>query len=158
MALLTVILFLQEELLAFLPNIQLTVFLILLYAKLLGFGKCAMIVTVYVLLDSAFMGTLNPLLMSFQWLGWLLIPLGTRLFLQRTEEPLTLALAAAVFALLYSWTMILPGCILLGLKPAAYLLADVVFEVLLAASSFLSVLLLYAPLSKLLRRLLGQEP
>lgn len=157
MALLTVILFLQEELLTFLPNIQLTVFLILLYAKLLGLAKTAMIVTVYLLLDAVFMGALNPLGLSFQWIGWMLNPLLTCTLCRHEEKSIPLAFAAAGYALLYSWMMIVPGCILMGVKPLAYLAADVLFEVLLAASSFLSTLLLYEPLSKLLRRLLKAD-
>ena len=156
MALLTAILFLQEELLNFLPNIQLTVFLILLYAKCLGFGKTLMIVTVYLLLDAAYMGSLNPYFTTGQWLGWVVNPLITCTLLKKTEEPLVLAGAAAGFAFLYSWIMILPTMWLLHVEFVPYLISDLPFEAILAASSFLTTLLLYEPLRKLLPKLIGQ--
>ena len=157
MALLTAILFLQEELLNFLPNIQLTVFLILLYAKCLGFWKTMMIVTVYVLLDSAYMGSLNLIFTTGQWIGWMAGPLITCLCLKKTENPAVLAGAAAGFAFLYCWVMILPTMWLLHVEFVPYLIADVPFELILAASSFLTTLLLYEPLRKLLRKLLGSS-
>ena len=156
MALLTAILFLQEELLNFLPNVQLTVFLILLYAKCLGFWKTMMIVTAYLLLDAAFMGSLNPVFTTGQWIGWMLNPLITCTCLRKTENSVALAGAAAGFALLYCWVMILPTMWMLHVDFVPYMLSDIPFELILAASSFLSTLLLYDPLRKLLPKLLGR--
>lgn len=158
MALLTAVLFLQEELLTFLPNIQLTVLLILLYGKIFGLFRTSLMVTVYLILDGIFMGSPNPLYLFFMWLGWMINPLlvcGTRL---KTEERiLPLAFAGAGFAFAYCWVMIIPGRILTGVPWKAYLAADLPFEALLAASSFLSILLLYEPLKRLLDRLMKTE-
>ncbi len=155
MAMLTVILFLQEQLLAFLPNIQLTVFLILLYAKCLGTGRSMLIVTAYLLLDAVFNGAVNPIFVAAQLIGWLSIPLLARLV--KTEDSIRLAFLALLGALLYSWVMLVPGMLVFHLSFKAYFLADLLFECLLAGSSFLSTLLLYDPMSRLLRRLLGEE-
>ena len=69
----TAILFVQEELLSFLPNIQFTVFLIVLYSKKLGFFKTSFIVIIHTILDNLFMGSFNIIYFPFMLLGWLLI-------------------------------------------------------------------------------------
>lgn len=51
---LTAILFIQEQILIFIPNVQLTFLLIILYAKKLRLTHVVMIVSIYVLIDSLF--------------------------------------------------------------------------------------------------------
>ena len=53
------ILFVQEQLFSFLPNVQLTVFLIVLYSKVFGFTKTAIIILIHTLLDNIVMGSMN---------------------------------------------------------------------------------------------------
>ena len=67
MSFLAAVLIAQKELMSFLPNISLTVFLMLLYAKCLGFGRTSVIITVYLLLDSVLWGSLNPIFTTAQW-------------------------------------------------------------------------------------------
>ena len=55
------------------------------------------------------------------------------------------------------WVMILPTMWVLHTPFVPYLIKDVPFELLLAASSFLGILLLYDPLRKLLKKLLRME-
>ena len=57
-ALLTSILFLQEQLLSFIPNVQLTFFLIVLYSKKLGIVKSSLIILIYVIIDNLLGGSL----------------------------------------------------------------------------------------------------
>ena len=52
LAFLSIILTVQEELLTFLPNIQLTVFLLVLYSKKLKCHETLLIITLHVLLDN----------------------------------------------------------------------------------------------------------
>lgn len=156
MAALTAILLLQKQLLAFLPNITLNFFLILLYAKVLGLGRTAIIVTVYLLLDSILWGSLNPIFTTAQWVGWMWGPLITCTLLKKKENDILLAFANMGFAFLYSWTMIVPTALVLtnmirNLK--AYIIADIPFELLLAVSAFLPTLLLYQPVVKIFRKL-----
>ena len=107
-ALFAVILFVQEEALSFLPNIQLTVFLIIFYSKVMGFKRTSIIVIIYFLLDCAVMGSWHPLYISFQLMGWILIPTLMCTIFKKVENNILLALLAAMFALLYSWIMIYP--------------------------------------------------
>ena len=63
-ALLTVILFLQEQILSFIPNVQLTVFFFVLYSKKLDFVKTILIGMIYVILDNI-IGGFNLLFLVF---------------------------------------------------------------------------------------------
>lgn len=146
-----------EEAMVFLPNIQLTVFLIILYAKVFGFYKSSIMVLIYLLIDCIIMGAINPIYVSFQLIGWLLIPILINTLFKRVDNNIALAFIAILFALLYSWVMIIPSCFIMKMDFLEYLMADTVFELLLAMSSFLSTLLLYNPMKKLLDRLLNKE-
>lgn len=157
MALFTALLVGLEEAMVFLPNIQLTVFLIILYAKFFGFYKSSIMVCVYLLIDALIMGAINPIYTSFQLVGWLLIPILMNTIFKRVDNNVALAFIAILFALLYSWIMIIPSCIIMKMNFLEYLMADTVFELLLALSSFLSTLLLYDPMKKLLNRLFNNE-
>ena len=53
-AVLTTVLFVSEQLLSFIPNVQLTVFLIVLYSKRVGFVKTSIVTIIHVLLDNLF--------------------------------------------------------------------------------------------------------
>ncbi len=158
MALLTVILFLQEELMNFLPNINFTILLMILYAKVFGFAKSAMMITVYLLFDAIYMGSLSPIWTTGQWIAWMVIPLLVCTVFKKTEDSLKLAFAGALCAFLYCWIMILPTMWVLHTPFIPYLMADIPFELLLAASSFLGILLLYDPLKKMLQKLMQTQP
>lgn len=156
MAALTAVLFLQKQLLTFLPNVTLNFFLMLLYAKVLGLGRTALIVAAYVLLDSTHWGSLNPIFTTAQYIGWMWGPLITCTLLKKEERGIPLAFAGAGFGFLYSWTMIVPTALVYTNQIKnlwAYLMVDIPWEVMLAVSAFLPTLLLYEPLVKLFRRL-----
>ena len=157
MALLTVILFAQEQLMNFLPNINCTILLMVLYAKTFGFVNTGMIISVYLILDATFMASLNPIWTTGQWIAWMTVPLLICTVFKKTEDSLKLAFAGALCAFLYCWVMILPTMWVLHTPFVPYLIKDVPFELLLAASSFLGILLLYDPLRKLLKKLLRME-
>lgn len=150
---LAAILFLQEELLTFLPNIQLTVFLLVLYAKKLGFKRTTMIICIHVLLDNVVMGSMNPIYMVFMWIGWMWIPLLLSTVFKKMNSSFSLACIGILFALLYSWTFMIPNCLIYKMPFWSYFMADILFEIILAASSFLSILWLYDPLSRVFERI-----
>ena len=58
-ALLTSIIFLQEQLLSFIPNVQLTFFLLVLYSKKLGIVKSSLIILIYVIIDNLLSGSFS---------------------------------------------------------------------------------------------------
>ncbi len=155
MALFTTILFVQEEALAILPNIQLTVFLIVLYSKKLGFTRTSVIVCLHVILDNLVMGSFNFAYVPFMLIGWMVIPITMCTIFKKVESNIVLAFIGILFALIYSWIFIIPNCLILQVSFVSYLIADIFFGLMLCASSFLSILLLYKPVSKVLDKCLG---
>ena len=150
------IIFVQEQLLAFLPNIQLTIFLIVLYAKKIGFVKTSIIILIHVILDNLIGGSFNFMYLPFMFLGWMIIPIFTSLFLEKCDNPLILAILGFTFAFTYSWCFIIPNCLIMNVSFKDYLIADFPFELILAISSFLSILWLYNPCSRMLTQLLAK--
>ena len=155
------IVFVQEQLLSILPNIQLTILLLVLYSKKLGLIKTVIIVIIHSFLDCLVTGSLNLYYFPFMLIGWLLIPIIINLFFKKTESVIILSIMGLVFALLYSWVYIIPNVLIpneaisnVGL--VNYLAADILFEILLAASSFLSILWLYNPCSKVFDKILNE--
>lgn len=151
------ILFVQEQLLSFLPNIQLTVFLIVLFSKKLGFIKTSIIVIIHTVLDNLVMGSFNIMYFPFMLIGWLIIPIVISTVFKRCESPLILALLGILFSFIYSWIYIIPNVIILDVDPLAYLAADLIFEIILAASSFISILWLYKPCVRIFDILLKDD-
>ena len=80
------ILFVLEQALVFLPNIQLTVFLIILYSKKLGFKRSIIIIILYVLLDNLVIGSFNIIFTPFMFIGWAIIPLTLCTVFKRIEN------------------------------------------------------------------------
>ena len=68
-AIFSVILFVQEQLFSFIPNVQLTVFLLVLYSKVLGFKKTALIILIHTILDNLINGSLNLMYFPFMLLN-----------------------------------------------------------------------------------------
>ena len=58
-AIFAAILFVQEQLLTFLPNVQLTVFLIVLYSKVFGLSKTLIIILIHTILDNILMSSFS---------------------------------------------------------------------------------------------------
>ena len=80
------ILFTQEQLLVFLPNVQLTVLLIILFVSIYSFKESIIMITAYVLLDSLYMGGFNIFYMIPMMLAWYLIPVSYHTILRRTKS------------------------------------------------------------------------
>lgn len=149
LAFLSAILLVQEEVLTFLPNIQLTVFLLVLYSKKLGLKKTTLIVLIHVFMDNFVLGSFNAVYTPFMFIGWELIPLGINTVFKKVEKSFSLALLGILFAFTYSFTFMIPSCLIFNMNLFIYWSADILFEILLAASSFLSILWLYDPCAKL---------
>jgi hypothetical protein len=152
------VLFLQEQLLTFLPNIQLTVFLIVLYSKVFKLWKTLVIVLIHTILDNIFMSSFSIYYFPFMLLGWSLIPIIINVFFKKVENPIILALVGLSCSFIYSWMFAIPQVIITKVDLIAYLVADLFFELILALTSFLTILWLYKPCSKLLYKLESNKP
>ena len=153
-ALLSAILFIQEEILTIVPNVQLTIFLLILYSKKLGLKRTTIIIFIHVILDNFFVGSFNIIYNIFMFIGWEIIPLIINFFFKKTESNITLAFIAGILSFIYCWIFIIPNILIFNMDFNLYIKADFIFEILLATSSFLSVLLLYTPCSSAFNKLL----
>lgn len=151
-AICTSILVVQEQILAFLPNIQLTLFLMVVFSKKLGLIRTIIIITCYTLIDGLIGGPFNIIYITFMLIGWLIIPILLCTIFKKVQSPLYLALLGVMFAFTYSWINIIPNLILTSATIISYLIADYPFELLLAASSFLSILWLYTPIERVFKK------
>jgi uncharacterized membrane protein len=149
-SILTAILFVQEQILTPIPNVQLTFLLIILFAKTFNLVETILMITVHVILDNILMGSFNLTVVPFMYIGYLIIPLTIKTIFKKVESPLWLALLSVIYSLLYSWIFIIPAVFILQIPFWTYLIQDIPFEIILAASSFLSVLWLYRPLKNIL--------
>lgn len=148
-AVLTGVLFVQEQLLSFIPNVQLTVFLLVIYSKKLGLAKTSIITFIHVILDNMIMGSFNLVYVPFMLIGWLIIPIVLNTLFKKVDSNIKLAFLGILFSFIYCWIYIIPNCIIQEVDFITYLIADILWEVLLALSSFISILVLYDPCSKI---------
>jgi hypothetical protein len=153
-AICTSILVVQEQILAFLPNIQLTLFLMVVFSRKLGLIRTIIIITCYTLIDGLIGGPFNIIYITFMLIGWLIIPILLCTIFKKVQSPLYLALLGVMFAFTYSWINIIPNLILTSATIISYLIADYPFELLLAASSFLSILWLYTPIERVFKKII----
>lgn len=153
LALLAAIIFVQEEILTFLPNIQLTVFLLVLYSKKLGMKDTLIIVVIHTLLDNLVMGSLNPMVITTMLVGWGLVPILLNTVFKKLNDNLSLAFCGILFALIYSWLFVAISTTVFQMNFWTYVKADIIFEIALAASSFLSILWLYNPCGRVFDKL-----
>lgn len=157
MAILTALLFVQEQLLSFIPNVQLTFLLIVLFSKKLGTIKTLIIITCHVLLDNLFMSSFNVLFVCFNLIGYAIIPITLNTIFKKIDSNIILGLLGVLYSIIYSWLYIIPNIILLDVDMLAYFIADIPFELILCFSSLLTIVLLYNPLSKVLDNLLESK-
>ena len=144
-AMFAAILFIQEEALTFIPNVQLTVFLLVLYSKRLGFIKTVIIIVIHVFLDNLVMSSFSIIWTPAMFIGWLLIPIVICTVFRKVENFIILAIAGAILSFTYCWCFVVPNYLVMHINPLKYLASDIIFELILAASSFVSILFLYIP-------------
>lgn len=148
------IIFVQEQMLMFLPNIQFTVLLIILFSSIFTFKESVTMILVYVLLDSLFMGAMSPFTVLPLIIGWMLIPISYHTILRRTENEYILAVFALLFGFVFGWVFIPFNMLQTGISnPIPYLIADIPFEALMAGCGFLTVIYVYKPLKQTLNQL-----
>ena len=146
---LTILLVVQKEVLAFIPNVQLVIFLVLLYSKKLGSKRTVLIIVLYVLIDAILTSSLSFAYTPFILIGLLFIPILTNTIFKDVEIVNKLGLISILFSFIYSWVFALAFVFIYKMNIVEYLIADIYFELVLAASSYISVITLYKPMSRL---------
>ncbi len=155
-AILLALLVVQEELLVALPNIQLTVALIILYAYFMPYRILIPLITGYVILDSLYMGSLNFIYFPAMLLAWLFLGCLARLL--RNKPVYVLVILGGLFGFVYGWFFIPARMIEQGISIFwPYLMADLPFEILMAANNVWTVILVYVPVKYAIKLYLGND-
>jgi len=156
-AMLVTILYVQELILSSLPNIQLTVVLIMVYGATLPLSMSLSIITGYVFLDNLLFGSFSILYTPGMLAAWITLVLVSKA-LANKKFVWTLVFAT-VFGLLYGWFYIPGKFIEQGIfNLGAYLLADLLpFGIILIINNFFTVLLMYRHLRTLLESLIDSD-
>jgi energy-coupling factor transport system substrate-specific component len=146
------ILFVQQLALSFLPNIQFTTLLVILYTKVLGFKKTTLIIVIHVIIINILSpyGPLMPMYIPSMFIGWMLIPIGLSTIFKKLNSAYALAIFGFFFGFVYGWMFIPVAVFVLGTPFEAYFMMDLPFELIMGLSNFLTVLWLYYPLNKML--------
>jgi len=145
-ALLTTIMLVLEQAMVILPNIQLTTLLIVLFSMHFKLKESLLMIIGYVILDSLWMGALNPFYMMPMVIGWSIIPITIHLFFKKPINIYKLATFGMVMGFVYGWTFVPFNVWMTGVAVQAYLIADLPFQIMMGVSNFLTILWLYQPL------------
>jgi hypothetical protein len=151
-AIFTGIIFSVEQVLAFIPNIQLTVFLMILYTRVLGFKKTLFIAVLHTLMDNIYNGTLMVHMVIPMMMGWSLIPILLSTIFKKFESAISLASFAFLFGFIYGIIFIPFASYTFGYPIWLYFLNDLPFEFMMAISGALSVGVLYQPIYIILNK------
>lgn len=150
--LLAVIMATLEFAMSSLPNIQFTFLLIFVFSKTLSLKQNLLIILIYVILDNLFMASFSYIYFPFMLFAWCIIPIALNTIFKNVTKPLPLALISILFAFIYCWIYIIPSVLIMKVDFLAYFIPDIPFEVILALSSFISILWLYEPIKKIINK------
>lgn len=155
MVMLTALLFVQEEALTLIPNIQFTFLLIMLYGAVLGPKKASLIVLVHVLLDNLFMSSFIPTVMLPMLIGHeITMLIGYYL---KNKNTIILSIGITISSIIYAFLFFITTIFVYDIDPLTYLIADIPFDIILIACNILCVILIYSPLYKILNENINNE-
>lgn len=149
LAFMTSILFIQEQLLSFIPNVQFTFMLIALYTSVFGLGKVSIIIFAHVLLDNLFMSSINPIVMLPMLIGYLIFAILVNLV--KNKSLIFIILFASIGSVIYCLCFLVANALFLDISIWAYFIADIPFEIILVISTIITIMYAYRPLEKILK-------
>jgi hypothetical protein len=129
----------------------------MVFSKTMGIVKTSLIILIYVLLDNMALGSISLYYAPFMFLGWVLIPIFMNTIFLRVDNIFALGGISILFSFLYSWILAIPSIFIFGIPFLAYMIADIPFEIVLASSSFISVIYLFKPIEKIMKELLNRK-
>ncbi len=144
------LIFAQEYILMGVPNVQFTFALIIIFSVHFNLRKSFLIAFIYVIVDVMLFPSIYaiPLILAIS-----IIPLLVSLLKRFTRNHIAFSFFAFVYAFIFSWIIALFNMILMNYNTSqlvSYLIADLPFEIILAASNLVSMLLIFVPLMKIL--------
>lgn len=134
-----------EQVMQFLPSVQLTTLLIVLIATKFDLKSSILAVITYVLLDNMLGGFGVHTIPMF--VGWSLF--AVTIHFVRNKSEFTLAIISLVFGLFYGIILGVPSIVIYQVNPIAYIISDLPFTLVFMLVNFLTVLWLFRPLEKI---------
>lgn len=150
LALLSCVLFVQEEVLSFLPNIQFTFLLLACYVDCLGLRMTSLIVIVHVILDNLVMGSLNLIVFVPMLIGYFVFILIKKVY--SGDNVYIVGLFGIIGVLFYSLCFLVCNALFLEVDIWTYFLADIPFTLIMVISTYLSIIWLYKPIINIIRQ------
>ena len=147
MAMCVSILFVQEQALTLIPNVQFTTLLIVLYASIFNFREVMVMIAIHVVLDNLYMNSFNPIYTPAMLLAWWSIPVFYVTVLRKTKNEMVLAIFGLLYGFYYGWVFIPFRMFEQGITIFwPYLMLDIPFQIIMALSNFVTIYWLYKPL------------
>ncbi|MCF7923855.1 MAG: hypothetical protein K9L64_01965 [Candidatus Izimaplasma sp.] len=157
LAISTAILIIQEFAFSFIPNIQLTTFLIMVYVRVFGLKKTLTIVIIHVIIDNLLFGSIGMLnIVIPMMIAWILIAIIFYFVQKKTNNILVFAIFAYLFGHLYGMIFVPFQAFILQIDILTYLLIDILWQIVMGIGNLLAVLWLFHPLSNVLNDLYSQ--
>lgn len=150
-AVFTSILFVQEEILTFIPNVQFTFLLITLYGATMGLKWGSLIVLAHVLLDNLFMGSFIPTVIIPMYIGYEFTLLFG--YLTRGKNIWLIAVLCSLSIIIYTQAFAITNVLFYKVNYGVYMVSDIPFTVLLIIFSSITIIWLYKPLYKIINNL-----
>lgn len=141
-----------EKIMEFLPNVQLTVVLLMSFILFLNLTESFLLVTVYTLLDILVGGISLYALPMF--IAWNLFALVTYLAKGRFFK---LIIIGVLFPIIYSLLLGLPYIYMLNINFVAYYIADIPFTLVFIGANVASIVWLYPVITKTLANYMGEK-
>ena len=145
------LMFVQEFVLSFIPNIQLTQCLIAIYYYAFGLVDTLFIILIHVFLDNLIMGSFNLIYTPAMLVGWMLLPIILHIFKSK-QNKFFVATLVGIHAIMYSLCFALANSLMLEVSFLTYFISDIPFEVILIVNGFVTTLLLKDKLVLLLQK------
>lgn len=135
-----------EQVLSFLPNIQVTCLLIVIISTSFEKKSIFLAILVYVTLDNLIGGF--TYLYPFMFISWLIFALIINQAKDRNE--FILALISMIFGFLHMLILAVPTIFILRVDPIVYFMSDIPYTAVFMLVNFLTVFWLYKPLKKII--------
>ncbi len=148
LVMITVILFVQEQLLSFIPNIQFTFLLIALYTSVLGIYNSILIVVVHVLLDNLIMGSFTPTVIIPMMIGYVITIILVSLV--KKKNLILITSMVVIGNIIYAICFAVMNILVFDIKLKPYIAGDIPFTALMVLSTIVTMIFLYRPLEKVL--------
>lgn len=149
-AMLICIIFVLEEVMTLIPNVQLTVLLLMVSGAVCGPYYGTIIVLVHVFLDNLFIGSLIPVVMIPMAIGWEIVMLLG--FITKKAPLWVTVTCSGLGALAYCWIFVAANATFLDIDMRLYIIQDIPFEIILVVCSVVTVMFLFKPLTNLLNK------